>query len=415
MLTFWISASLLTLLALAFVIPPFFRRTSLPSETQSINAMNVAIYKEKCRDIDADETLSVAQKEIAKQELQKTLSTELKSGSQAMMQARARWASVIVLLFVPLLATGLYYEFGTPDLIEPPAKAENPMMSEKMAEFPQMVEKLAKKMQDNPDDPVGWQMLGRSYMVLQRYQDAIPAFNQVIRLKGEQDAGALVDLAEAMAMANNEQLTGQPSELLDKALAFEPTHIKALWLSGLAMAQLGDYRKAIERWESLLAQLKPEEAEDRQIIEKHIAQARELLQSEGMSSVPAESASSRNSNNTAAVQLSVNVQLADSLKTQLPANATLFIYARPAQGGRMPLAIVRKQASELPINNVILDDTTSAMPTMKLSSAQSVVVFARISASGNAMPQMGDLMGESSTLSLPHVEPIQIMIDKVVK
>ncbi|ALG67655.1 c-type cytochrome biogenesis protein CcmI [Beggiatoa leptomitoformis] len=405
MLIFWILTGLLVMLAFAFIIPPFFTKTMV--QTEAHDAINIAIYKEKCTEIEADDSLDAEQKQLAKQELKKTLGQELTGKTPIQGQARARWASLLVMILVPVCALGLYYRFGAPQLIEPPPPA--PVMDEKMAEFPKMVEKLEKKMQETPDDPVGWQMLGRSYMILQRYQEAVPAFNQVIRLKGEKDAPALVDLAEAIAMSSNEQLAGQPSILLNNALAIDPNNMKALWLAGLAAAQAGDYPTAITHWEHLLAQFKPEDAEDRQAIEGHIAQARELMQTAQTGNTTKTTEASP----ATVVQLPITVTLDERLKNQLPANATLFIYARPAQGAKMPLAIVRKQASELPVN-VVLDDNASVMPTMKLSGAKEVIVFARVSVSGNAMPQMGDLLGESTTISLPHTEQIQITIDQVV-
>ncbi|MEN8218605.1 MAG: c-type cytochrome biogenesis protein CcmI [Pseudomonadota bacterium] len=398
MLTFWIIAAVLTALAIAFVVPPLLKKNP-PATDVDRNSLNVAIYKERLAELER-ENLTPEQLAQAKQELEKTLAQDLEESATLAPQPRARWAtSIIVTLCIPALAIGVYWKVGAWELLTPAAPIDETAHPQSGDE---MVNKLAARLQQEPNNKEGWYMLARSYTALKRYDDAARAYNKLLALVGDQDPQLLTDFASVLVLSNEGQFAGQPTILLKAALDLDPNHQTALWLSGFAAVQKNDYNVAIEHWQRLLQQIPPENVQARQNLEAQIANARHQL---GGAPVPQAAA---------AAKIEVHVSLDPALQDKVKPNDTLFIYARATKGQPMPLAIVRKSASELP-SNVTLDDSMAMMPSMKLSNFQEVSVLARISTSGNAMLQSGDLLGQVSPVVLDQQDKVEIVIDQVVE
>ncbi|WP_069469999.1 c-type cytochrome biogenesis protein CcmI [Candidatus Marithrix sp. Canyon 246] len=393
MLIFWISAAILILLALAFVIPPLLKKTPKSSEVDN-NSLNLAIYKQRIAELE-QENLTSEQFTQAKQELEKSLAEDLDDKTTLVPKARARWAAAImVILAIPSLAIGVYWEVGFQNfLIEKPKTATTTTTPHSVN---QMLEGLLARLEKDPNDKKGWYMLARSYSYMKQYDKAAQAYNKLLGLVGDKDPQVLTELARALTLGNNGQFVGQPRILLKLALEANPNYQEALWLSGLAAAQNKSYQAAIAHWQKFLQQIPADKSQSRQMLEQHIAEARRQL-----------------GEPTVKQQLVVHVSLDPSLEDKVQANDTLFIYARAVTGSAMPLAIVRKKASELP-TEVILDDSTAMMPAMKLSNFKEVKVLARISHSGSAKLESGDLQGEVSPVALDTKEPIKIIINTVV-
>ncbi len=396
MLIFWISAAILIILALAFVIPPLLKKTPKSSEVDN-NSLNLAIYKQGIIELE-QENLTPEQFTQAKQELEKSLAQDLDDKTTLVPKARARWAAVIVvILAIPALAIGVYWEIGSQNFLteKPKTTTTTAHSSDVPNNFEKMVEGLLVRLEKEPNDKKGWYMLARSYSYMKQYDKAAQAYNKLLGLVGDKDPQILTDLARVLTLGNNGQFVGQPQILLKLALEADPNYQEALWLSGLAAAQNKDYQVAIAHWQKFLQQIPAGKTETRQMLEQHIAKARGEL-----------------GEPTAKQQLVVHVSLDPSLQDKVQANDTLFIYARAITGPAMPLAIVRKSANELP-TKVILDDSTAMMPAMKLSNFKEVKVLARISHSGSAKLQSGDLQGEVSLVALDTKEPIIININQV--
>jgi len=262
-----------------------------------------------------------------------------------------------------------------------------------------MAEKLAARLKEQPDDVEGWGMLGRSYSVLGKHAQAMAAFKQAVALKPD-DPVLLADYADSMAMVNGRSLEGEPSRLIARALEVDPDNLKALSLAGTAAFIRRDYALALRHWEKM-QQVAPDSDFARQI-QDGIEEARRLTAAPGRAApAPAQPAPPRATAAQAAGAATISgvVNLAAGLRSQAAPEDTLFVYARPAQGPRMPLAILRKQVKDLPLK-FTLDDSMAMSPAARLSSAQQVVVNARISKSGTATPQPGDLLGQSDPVAL---------------
>ncbi len=314
--------------------------------------------------------------------------------------------------FVCAVAVAGYAWLGTPQALDTaavasaaaPAGTAPPITAEQVQT---MIESLAARLKDNPDDAAGWAMLGRSYAAIGRHDQAEPALKRALALHGD-DAVLLTDYADALAMVNGRNLEGEPSRLIERALKIDPSNIKALALAGTHAFVRKDYAAALRHWEKL-AQLAPS-GEMAQQIQGGIDEARKL------SGTPAPTAAQVATPTQAlalpGASVSGTVALDPALVAKARPDDTLFVFARAAEGPRMPLAILRKQVKDLPLT-FTLDDSMAMTPTARLSSASRVVVGARISARGDATPQAGDLQGFSAPVA-PGAAGLKVQISEVV-
>ena len=303
--------------------------------------------------------------------------------------------------FVLLIAAGGYTLLGTPSRLgvgpdtaasaAASAAAEQASLSSAAQQVEGMVNQLAERLKAKPDDVEGWRMLGRSYVALERHAQAAEAFAKASQLRPN-DATLMVDHAFSMAMANQRSFAGEPSKLIARALTLEPKNPKVLALAGTAAFDRKDYAASVALWEQL-AQIEPAGSPFAEQIQASIAQARQLA---GMAS-PATPVADKAA--TAPAQVSGTVKLAPALKAKVAPDDTLFVFARAVEGPRMPLAIIKVQAKNLPLK-FTLDDTMAMSPAAKLSGVSRVIVGARISKSGNATPQSGDLQGVASDVAV---------------
>jgi len=269
------------------------------------------------------------------------------------------------------------------------------------AQINAMLERLAEKLKSKPDDAQGWAMLARSYTARGRHADALPAYKRVVELLPK-DAQALADYADGLATVNKGQLTGEPEKLVMQALALDKNNVKALSLAGTLAFDRGDYKAAVAYWEPA-AQAADPAGEMSQQLRSALAEARQRA---GLPPAAAPQAatqplteSQQASPADGAARVSGRVELAAALKSKVSPDDTLFIFARAPSGSRMPLAILRKKASDLPVD-FVLDDSLAMSPAAKLSSAPLLLIGARISKSGDAVPRPGDLQGLSAPLAL---------------
>jgi len=280
-----------------------------------------------------------------------------------------------------------------------------------------MVDKLAERLKTTPDDVQGWTMLARSYTVLRRFGEAIPAYARAAELDPN-NAGLLADYADAVAATQQTANNPRSMALLERALKADPNHFKALALAGSAAFDRGDYAVAISHWQKIAVQLPPE-SELAPRVQAMIADARGKLA--GNDAAPAMSSSTRvaaappaasAARPAAGTSVSGTVTLDPALAAQASPGDSVFVFARAANGSRMPLAVQRAQVKDLPLA-FKLDDSMAMAPGMTLSSASQLTVGARISKSGTAIAQPGDLSGETTGVA-PGANNVAIRIGTVV-
>jgi cytochrome c-type biogenesis protein CcmH len=411
MTLFWILAALLVAGALLIVLPPLLRRSPTQSASaEPIKALNIAVYRDQQQELEADRqagTLTDEQYERARVELERRLLEDVAVDPVPVTAKPAGRASAVVVgLAVPLLAVGLYFAVGTPRALSPvamPAHAGKDITPEQIQA---MVAKLAARMKENPDDPKGWAMLGKSYSVIGRFDDAVAAYRNAVA-RDPNNADVLADYADALAMASGQSLQGEPEALILRALKVDPDHIKSLALAGTVEFDKKNFPGALKHWERLLGLLPPDSDMARGV-QGSIAEARSLAGSKPpvATDKPAAAAAPAGSG------VSGTVSLAPALAAKAAPGDTVFIFARAAEGSRMPLAIVRKKVSDLPVT-FTLDDSMAMSPAARLSGTPQVIIGARISKSGDAMPRPGDLQGISKPVNNV-AKDIRIVIDNEV-
>lgn len=320
---------------------------------------------------------------------------------------------------VVVVAIGGYLWKGQPGaLTGNPPSAAAPAAGSQEEQIAAMVGKLENRLKEQPDDAQGWSMLGRSYSVLGRYADAVNAFKKVIELQPK-DAQAHADQADALAMAHGRQLAGEPEKLINKALELDPKNLKALALAGTIAFDRGDFATAVRHWEAAIV-AGESDSELVRNLQAGVAEARSrggLPPSAGATaSAPALAQAPKATDAPAAAgtaQVSGRVTLAPALRARAAPDDTVFIFARAVDGPRVPLAALRKQVKDLPFD-FVLDDSMAMNAAMRLSSATQVIVSARVSKSGNAVAQAGDLQGASPAVRVG-TKALMIEIGEEVK
>ncbi len=402
MTAFVVSAAVLLLLAVAIVLRPLLKSGAGTGVAR--DKANFEIYRDQLAELENDlesGVLGAEQFEQAKADLDRRVLEEAARPSEGVTVARrGRAAPIAVGVLIPVAAVLLYLQFGSLEGLRVTQHAPGDVSSMTAERFQEMTEKLAARMRDKPDDAEGWMMLGRAYRALERFQEAADALRKAVALNPG-NADLLADLAEALALRNGRTLAGEPTKLLDRALKLDPDNDKVLALSGSAAFERKDYKAAIRHWEALLKRPKVS-GELAQALSAGIAEARAL--STGKKSVAAKTAPGR---------VSGTVTLDAALRARATPEDTVFVYARAAQGPRMPLAIVKVQVKDLPYN-FSLDDSMAMMPEMRLSAFTEVIVGARVSKSGAAKPAAGDLEGASAKVS-PGADGVTVAINQVVR
>jgi len=315
-----------------------------------------------------------------------------------------------LIAFVLAIAVAGYAWKGSPTLKPTPAATAGTAggdaeMQAARQQIEGMVGKLVERLKAQPDDATGWLMLGRAYTVLDRIDDALPAYAKAVALRPK-DATSLADYADAIATKAGGHATPEADALVARALEAAPTHLKALALAGTFAFERNDYATAVRHWEKM-AQSLPPDSPDAPRLQATLDEARRR------GGMPAATMPKSALAAASGPTISGTVTLAPALAAKASPIDSVFVYARAAQGPRMPLAVLRAQVKDLPLK-FKLDDSMGPMPTARLSSAAQVIVSARISKSGNANAQPGDLLGESATPVAPGASGVAITIGSVV-
>jgi len=324
-------------------------------------------------------------------------------GVMALMTG-SKASAIIAGLAICLFALAIYFARTSPGTTAAPETAKE---IGKSPEHAALINSLSERLEQNPNDGKGWAMLARSYAVLGEYKEALPAYEKAVNLIPN-DPVLLVDYAEILAAANGKNLQGKPSEIIKSALLIDPNNVKGLNLIGIASYQAGDYTHAVSYWEKLLTLLPPDSPNAKKI-NASIAAARNQEVSNGAQQQPVQGMKQPAAGGS---EIGVVVKLSPALAGKVSPTDTLFVFARAVSGPPVPIAVIRAQAKDLP-KKFVLDDSMAMMPTMKLSNFREVSVAAKISKSGSATQQSGDLRGEISSVKVG-ADNVQLIIDKFV-
>ena len=339
-------------------------------------------------------------------------------------RALALRAAFAVAMLLPIGAIVLYRLNGEPAALDPARliAGDAPSADEHGVDMDQAIGGLVAKLQANPENADGWALLGRAYQSMGKFPESRDALKRAYELMPDNN-DLTVEYAQALALSGEgRRIAGEPRQLLEGVLKADPDHQRALWLIGISDFQAGDYNAAITAWNRLLPAL-PADSDIARSVRAQIAEAQAQGGTVGITNAaPAPSAASSAATATATTapsttnegpKLTVQVSLDPALKDQLTPDAVLFVFARAENGPPMPLAIQRLSPSSLP-QTIQLDDSMGMLPSMKLSMFPKLVVGARISKSGNAKAQSGDLQVLASGIDVNRKEPIDLVINSVV-
>lgn len=352
-----------------------------------------------------------------------TISWPLFTGS-----AKDRITGLFVLLMVPLFGLILYQNIGTPEAINMPvaspqqAAQQQPHSSGGQGQMDELITSLQQRMAENPDDPEGWLILGRSLKSMQRHQEALSALSNAYRLLPDNPL-VMIELAEAKLFASGQTEIGpEARQLIDAALAIDPQMQKALWLRGMVAAQDGDEAQAIELWQRLLGLLDPASG-GAQSVQQQIEMAQARLGEAAtapVASEPVETKADVEETATAATPASVadggipvTVTIADDLHATMPGNAILFVFIHPAGTRGMPLAVKRLAAGGFPLS-LNFTDADLLRPEMSLKDFEKLDISARVSMVGNVVTASGDYQANIATLDTKAVTAIALHLDQRV-
>jgi cytochrome c-type biogenesis protein CcmH len=398
MIIFWISGALLAAVALGLLLRPLVRAKQ--AARVSRREANVSIYKDQLRELEADlasGALARADYERARLELEARLLEDVGAADAEPSRPAGRQAALVLALAVPLVAVAVYLAIGNPRGLDPQQSAAHDA-----AQFEAMVDRLAAKLRENPDDVEGWKLLGRSYTALGRFPKAVEAYAKASE-RAPRDAQLLADFADALAMTRGQSLEGEPARLVERALEADANNLKALALSGTIAYERQKYAEAAATWSRMLP-LVPADSEDARAIQQNVDEARKLA---GIGASPKKQPAKGHAGVRGRVEISAK------LKNAVKPDDTVFIFARAAEGPPMPLAALRAKARDLPLD-FQLNDSMAMTQGLGVSAFPRIVVTARISKSGGVQSASGDLQGASKPVA-NDAQGVTVVIDTVVR
>ena len=394
MTSFLIPAALLLILVLVLLLRPLFfpAKESATSRRQ----MNAVIYREELDKLEADRLagrVDDVNYDQTHAEMRQRLFQDTDEADDLAVLGSPKKTIIGICLFIVLLSAGIYFYLGEASRISD--KSAGQTMTQESVE--KMVSEFAAKMEKDPDNLKGWAMLARSYRILGRNTDAANAYARAGSFV-DGDPQLLADYADVLAANANGNFEGKPQQLINKALILDPNNLLALWLSGTAAFNAQNYKVAVQNWEKLAKQLPPDTDEARAI-------AGSIAEARSKGGLPSASVPVVNSQG-----VSGQVGISSELQSKVQAGDTLMVIARKP-GERMPVAVLRTAVTAFPMS-FVLNDALAMSPNSLISQLPEVSVEVRISKTGMAMPESGDLISAPQTIKVG-TNNIRLMINQV--
>ena len=394
MTSFLIPAFLLLILVLVLLLRPYI----FPAKSSAISRrqMNASIYREELDKLEADRAngvITAADYEIAHAEMRQRLFQDTIVEDDREVAGSTKKTAIGLCIFIILLSSVLYFYLG--DVVRIAQRGTGQQVSQEGVE--KMVAEFAAKMEQDPSNLQGWVMLARSYRMMGRNEDAAKAYARAGNFI-DADPQLLADYADTLAANANGSFAGKPLQLINQALKLDPNNLLALWLSGTASFNSGNYKAAVQTWEKLAQQIPPDTDEAR-AIKGSIAEAR----SKGGLVNPAPAVSSGK-------EISGKIALSAELKSKIKPGDIVMVIARKP-GERMPVAVLRVPATDFPMS-FVLNDALAMNPAAPLSQLSEASIEVRISKTGMAKPEAGDLISNAQTIKVG-AKDARLLVDQV--
>lgn len=420
MIVFFLLAALLVVAVLLLLLPAAGRFQRSVDRRE----VNIEIARAQLAELvqkQQDGELADTEFQLERERLERELAGDLAQREAQLQDNSGRWIVWPLAALIPVLAGVVYMVVGTPAALNPAnlqpvaqsAAVADTQAGQQTPDMRDVVVGIKERLEQEPGDATGWFMLGRAHMALAEYSEAVVAIRRSYELTGE-NPEIMVRLADAIAMSQGGSMAGEPEPLLVKALDMQPDNLQGLWLLGIAQNERADYAGAVTSWKKLLPLVSGDAQSTREINQLIAGAENALAQSGGAVSAEESTPADNTSQADAIASLTVDVSVAAGVADELGADTVVFVYAKAASGPPMPLAVARKTLGELPFT-VELSDKDAMMPTMKLSAFEQVVVGARISRSGNAIAESGDIFAESDNIPSSQQASVVIEINEVVQ
>lgn len=394
MTSFLISAFLLLLLVLALLLRPYIFPAK--SKATSRRQMNATIYRDELDKLEAEHqagSITSDDYQIAHAEMRQRLFQDTVEEDDQEVAGSTKKTAIGICLFVLLLSSVMYFSLG--DVVRIAQKnSEMPVTQEGVEK---MVAEFAAKMEKDPSNLKGWAMLARSYRILGRNEDAAKAYARAGDFI-DSDPQLLADYADVLATNANGSFVGKPLQLINQALKLDPNNLMALWLSGTASYNAGNYKQAVQSWEKLAQQLPPETDEAR-AIQGSITEARAKA---GLGASTPIAAIGK--------EISGKIELSSDLKSKVKPGDVVMVIARKP-GERMPVAVLKVAAADFPMG-FTLNDALAMNPSAPLSQLSDASIEVRVSKTGMAKPEAGDLISAAQTVKVGATN-VRLLIDQV--
>jgi cytochrome c-type biogenesis protein CcmH len=395
------------------------------SQADAINnpaQANAAVYRDQMVELDREfvmGNLNYEELKAARDELSQRLLVDVAEARAATDNVTATpttavvwrkpWLSIALLVFVvPVSSMLMYSVLGNPVALDPMSHQQGSNGSAEVTpeKLNEMAIALTRRLQDEPNSMEGWVMLGRVQRALGRFDESAEALGKALSLS--RDDNLSIERAEVLAQKNGGSFAGEPWSIIQRVLTADPHHLNALFLAGSAAYAEMNFQTALRYWERA-REVVPADSPDAPELDRAIAEARNKL---GLPAIPPKAANAPaqalDKAALAASSISGRVTLVKELQGLVAGTDTVFVYATPVTGSRMPVAIVRTTADKLPFD-FVLDDSTAMNPSVKLSGMDEVTVRVRISKSGQAAAQPNDY-GVSLTPVKPGSKGLNLMV-----
>ncbi|UJJ31127.1 c-type cytochrome biogenesis protein CcmI [Halopseudomonas maritima] len=398
----WFAAAGLVLVAIVMVLWPLWRRRQ--SERVDRTALNVALYEERVAELEAQQRagdLSEAQLAAAKGEASRLLleDTAAADARQAPLTRQLTWVLIIGAVALPLAVLGLYRQWGAADGL---ALYREMQATPQVDTLEALIDRTQRVVEVQPENGEAWYMLGRAYMSAQNPEKAADAFGNALVRLGEQPE-VLAQLAQARYFANGNQLDAETARALDKAIELDPQQPTALGLLGIAAFEAGDFAGSIRYWQSLMQGMDPE-SPGALAIQSGIERARQRMVDAGQTPPPA-------AESATGPTISLRVSVAPELLAELPADASVFVFARDPNGPPMPLIAKRLNLSQLPLE-ITLSAADAMLPGVTLDEDTALQLVARVSPTGDA--REGTHLGQLDEVRAGQDETLELVIDRAI-
>ena len=404
---FLLAAAILLVVVLAIVLRSLWRggKAATAGDAPPSNdrrEANLAIYRDQLGELERDlneGSLAEGDFQAARGELQRRLLDEVQAEAQGAPRAASnnggRTTAYVLLVAIPLLSIAGYLALGRPQALDP--ANTQPRMNEQQIDS--MLVQLEEKLKAKPDDHKGWVMLARSYKVLGRFAEAAEAYGHGMALV-DTDPVLMADYAEVLVRVTG-KFDGKPTELIAAALKIDPHEPQALFLAGAAASERRDFAAVADYWGRLLPQLEAGSEEEKSLGDA-VDKARAIVEGKVGAAEPAAPTPET---------VSGEVTLSGKVAAQAKPDDLLFIFARPNEGSRMPLAVLRAKVSDLPLQ-FTFDDSMALPGGQKISDLPTISIEARVAKAGKAQTSSGDLFGIVKGLK-PGTRGVKVVIDQV--